>query len=66
MTINRLLNLPWRLSKEQISWLKNRMKDKRPEVRALAKEQYEMRFPLKRLEDIEDNFDFPDEDDLIE
>ena len=38
MTINRLLNLPWRLSKEHISWLKNRMKDKRPEVRALAKE----------------------------
>ena len=55
MTINRLLNLPWRLSKEQISWLKNRMKDKRP-----------MRFPPKRLEDIEDNFDFLDEDDLIE
>ena len=53
MTVNRLLNLPWRLSKEQISWLKNRMKDKRPEVRALAKEQYEMRFPPKRLEDIE-------------
>ena len=56
MTVNRLLNLPWRLSKEQISWLKNRMKDKRPEVRALAKEQYEMRFPPKRLEDIEDDF----------
>ena len=37
MTVNRLLNLPWRLSKEQISWLKNRMKDKRLEVRALAK-----------------------------
>ena len=51
-----LLYLPWRLSKEQISWLKNRMKDKRPEVRALAKEQYEMRFPPKRLEDIEDDF----------
>ena len=56
MTVNRLLNLPWRLSKEQISWLKNRMKDKRSEVRALAKEQYEMRFPSKRLEDIEDDF----------
>ena len=34
MTINRLLNLPWRLSKEQ----------------------YVMRFPPKRLEDIEDDF----------
>ena len=32
------------------------MKDKRPEVRALSKEQYEMRFPSKRLEDIEDDF----------
>ena len=27
MTLNRLLNLPWRLSKEQLSWLKNRLKD---------------------------------------
>ena len=61
MTINRLLNLPWRLSKEQISWLKNRMEDKRPEVRALAKEQYEMRFPPKQLEDTDDDFDFLDE-----
>ena len=42
MTLNRLLNLPWRLSKEQLSWLKNRLKDRRPNVRALAQEQYEM------------------------
>lgn len=28
MAVNRLLNLPWRLSKEQLAWLKNRMKDK--------------------------------------
>ena len=66
MTINRLLNLPWRLSKEQIFWLKNRMEDKRPEVRALAKEQYEMRFPPKQLEDTDDDFDFLDENDFIE
>ena len=66
MTINRLLNLPWRLSKEQISWLKNRMKDKHPEVRALAKEQYETRFPPKQLEDTDDDFDFLDENDFIE
>ena len=59
-------SLPPEKQAEQISWLKNRMKDKRREVRALAKEQYEMRFPPKRLEDIEDNFDFLDEDDLIE
>lgn len=56
VAINRLLNLPWRLSREQISWLKNRMKDKRTEVRDLAIEQYEMRFRPKRWEKIEDNF----------
>ena len=26
MTVNRLLNLPWRLSKEQLAWLRNRPK----------------------------------------
>ena len=56
MTLNRLLNLPWRLSKEQLSWLKNRLKDRRPDVRALAQEQYEMRFPPRHLEDDEFNF----------
>ncbi len=40
--MNRLLNLPWRLSKEQISWQKKKMHDKRPDIRALAKEQYEI------------------------
>lgn len=58
MTINLLMNLPWRLSKEQLSWLKNRMKDKRPEVCALAKEQYEMRFPPRDLQEAEDDLDF--------
>ena len=51
MTLNRLFNLPWRLSKEQLSWLKNRLKNRRPDVRALAQEQYEMRFPPRHLED---------------
>ena len=36
-------------------WLKNRMKDKRPEVRALAKEQYEMSFLEAVRGDIEDD-----------
>ena len=63
MTLTRLVNLPWRLSKEQLSWLKKRMKDKRDAVRALATEQYEMRFPprieLDELEDgLEEDFDF--------
>lgn len=64
MTLNRLLNLPWRLSKEQLSWLKNRLKDRRPDVRALAQEQYEMRFPPRHLED--DEFNFFDEESFIE
>ena len=62
--LNRLLNLPWRLSKEQLSWLKNRLKDRRPDVRALAQEQYEMRFPPRHLED--DEFNFFDEESSIE
>ena len=44
MTLNRLLNLPWYLSKEQRKWLENRRRDQRPEVKALAREQYDMRF----------------------
>ena len=63
MTLTRLVNLPWRLSKEQFSWLKKRMKDRRETVQTLATEQYEMRFPprmeLDELEDgIEEDFDF--------
>lgn len=44
MTMSRLSNLPWQLSKAQRSWLQNRMKDRRPQVRELAREQYEVRF----------------------
>ena len=60
MTITRLVNLPWRLSKEQLSWLKKRMKDRRDTVRVLAIEQYEMRFPLRlELNELEAiNMDF--------
>lgn len=64
MTFHHSLSLPWRLSKEQLSWLKNRLKDKRPEIRALAQEQYAMRFPPRHLE--EDEFEFFDEKDFIE
>ena len=55
MTINRLLNLPWRLSRDQLYWLRNRTKDRRPEVRALAQHVYEMHFPPREM--------FVDEDD---
>lgn len=58
MTLTRLVNLPWRLSKEQLSWLKKRTKDRRDAVRALATEQYEMRFPPRiELDELEDGFE---------
>ena len=63
MALTLLVNLPWRLSKEQLAWLKKRMKDRRDAVRALATEKYEMRFPprieLDEVEDdLEEDFDF--------
>ena len=67
MTLNRLFDLPWYLSKDQIKWLKNRTQDKRPEVRELAQEQYDLRF--QRPDFTEPEFDEPDEygpDDLDE
>lgn len=44
-TIVRLESLPWCLSKAQMAWLKNRCKDKRPAVKALAIEEFSTRFP---------------------
>ena len=63
MTLTRLVNLPWRLSKEQLLWLKKRMKDRRDAVRSLATEQYEMRLPPRigpneTEDDFEEDFDF--------
>ena len=49
MIENKLLSLPWRLSKEQIKWLNNKAHDKRPEIRKLAQEQLDMRFHPERL-----------------
>jgi len=43
-TLNRIYNLPFFLSKTDIAWLKNRMKDKRPAVKQAAIEAYEARF----------------------
>ena len=44
------------------AWLRNRTKDRRPEVRALAQHIYEMRFPPRERfvyeEDWEDELDF--------
>ena len=58
--IYRLLNLPWRLSKEQIFWLKKKMHDKRPDIRALAEEQYETLFSPAGFEEDEPSEDFTD------
>lgn len=60
--MNRLFILPWYLSKEQKAWLKNRMQDRRPEVKALAQEQYDMRFGRRHQEMQLDNMDEFDED----
>ena len=45
IAVNKLYNLPYRLSKEQIKWLKNRTTDSRPDVSEIAKEIYNQRFP---------------------
>ena len=62
MTLNRLFDLPWYLSKEQIKWLRNRTHDSRPEVREAAQEQYDMRF--KRYDEIDEDDLSLDDDDL--
>ena len=49
MILNRLYNLPWQISSAQKTWLRNRMKDRRPEVRGLAQEQYTARFGSRML-----------------
>jgi len=43
--ITRIMNLPYRLSKDQTEWLKKLRKDRRTEVSECAEEAYEMRFP---------------------
>lgn len=46
ITLRRLENLPpRRLSESEMTWLKNRTHDKRPEVRELACMVYSLRFP---------------------
>lgn len=44
IALNRILNLPYYLSKSDMDWLKNRMKDQRPAVKQGAIEAYEARF----------------------
>lgn len=44
----------------------NRMQDRRPEVKALAQEQYDMRFGRRHQEIPLDDFDNPDENEFEE
>lgn len=64
--MNRLSNLPWHLSKAQKKWLKNRTQDRRPEVKALAQEQYDMRFGHRHHDIQLDALDEYDEDEFEE
>ena len=43
-TVNRLMNLPFCLSKKQKKWLRELMNDQRNEVREAAQYAYELRF----------------------
>ena len=43
-TVNRLMNLPFWLSKEQRSWLEKMRKDEREDVRSAAEWAWESRF----------------------
>lgn len=43
-TLNRINTLSFFLSKADMAWLKNRMKDHRPAVKQAAVEAYEARF----------------------
>lgn len=47
MTLTRILNLPWYLSKEQCAWLKKRCHDDRPIIKEAAQQAYECRFPFE-------------------
>ena len=63
MILNKLVALPWRLSKEQRNWLKNKAHDRRPEVRAMAQHQYNLRFAPQNLpETVYDNEEIELED----
>ena len=48
MTLTRIMNLPWYLSKEQCAWLKKHCHDKRPIISEAAQEAYDSRFPFAK------------------
>ena len=48
MTLTRIMNLPWYLSKEQCAWLKKHCHDKRSVISEAAQEAYDSRFPFAK------------------
>ena len=64
-TLTKLSNLPWRLNREQINWLKKKRNDRREAVRDLANAVYDMHFPPRHIEiDLDDDLDDDLGDDL--
>lgn len=61
MTVNRIMNLPWQLSRENRKWLEKMKNDSREEVKEEAELAWEMRFP-PRVEDVDEGWE-PDLDD---
>ena len=59
-TVNRLISLPFRLSREQRSWLEKMRKDKREDVRNTAEWAWEMRFPPRTQPEYEIDMDLDD------
>ena len=62
--VNRLINLPFRPSREQRSWLEKKREDQCEDVRNAAEWAWEMRFSLRTQpeEELADKIDFdPDE-----
>jgi len=53
MTVNRLFRMGTRyINKEELKWLKNRMTDKRPAVKAIANDLFDMKFPHHKRNEI--------------
>lgn len=48
LTLTRLSTLPAYLSRAEIDWLKKKCGDRRPKVRELAEQVYDLRFPKQQ------------------
>ncbi len=55
LAMNRLISLPFRLSREQRKWLEKMLKDKRDNVRSTAEWAYKARFVRSAEPDEEQN-----------